>query len=337
MITQDVDLQMVTLIAVVDLQMVALTMIIVGEVLPETSIIKISLTERESLDQEGSTMTVMIVEEKGAKTKRKFLPTKEANKRRAKIPGQREMPIEMKTTRRITCQLEMRIEIKTTRRITPLIERMKKIKMNVGGVEARIGVKEEGREREAEIRAETRIERKDADAATAKMMTDAIDRKKIGKIKSLKEVKMIKIEEPKNLTETVAAENAKNVAGMRKILVIVNHLAVTIVLRNARRETKERAMAEVLIGTGSLRHPEDSMIRMGILRWPIETEVVNEVETNREMVDMDLVLKTGDLRMQETADQEMGLIGDLRMEEMAAQTIGKGTMIEGDNRLFRVH
>jgi len=166
-------------------------------------------------------------------------------------------------------QPEMQIETKTTRRITPLIERMKKIKTSVGEVEARIGVKEEGRERDPEIRAETRIERKVTDAATVKMMTDAIVRKRRGKIRSLNEVKMIKIEENgsarKNQTETVA-ENARNVADKTKILVIVSHLAVTIVQKNARRETKEgAAMAEVVIGTGLLRHLEENMISMGIL------------------------------------------------------------------------
>jgi hypothetical protein len=64
--------------------------------------------------------------------------------------------------------------------------------------------------------------------------------------------------------------------------------------------------------------------------------VVTEAETNatnHEMVDMDLALKTGDLRWEEMAAQEMGpQIGDLQWEEMAAQTIDKGTMIEGDNQ-----
>mmetsp|Transcript_1284 Transcript_1284/g.1878 ORF Transcript_1284/g.1878 Transcript_1284/m.1878 type:complete len:203 (-) Transcript_1284:936-1544(-) len=173
------------------------------------------------------------------------------------------------------------------------------------------------------------------------MMTGAIDRKRRGMTKSLKEAKMIKVEgngsAPKIQIETVVAENAKNVVGTTKILAVVTRLAVTIARKIARREMKGGAMAEVLIGIGLLRHLGDSTISMEILWWQIEIEGVNEVETNTMnrvmgMGGMAPAHKTGDLRWEETAAQEMGLIGDLRWEEMVTQTIDVGTMIEEDNQ-----
>mmetsp|Transcript_14443 Transcript_14443/g.24210 ORF Transcript_14443/g.24210 Transcript_14443/m.24210 type:complete len:260 (+) Transcript_14443:643-1422(+) len=173
------------------------------------------------------------------------------------------------------------------------------------------------------------------------MMTGAIDRKRRGMIKSLKEAKMIKVEgngsAPKIQIETVVAKNARNVVGTTKILAVVTRLAVTIARKIARREMKEGAMAEVLIGIGLLRHLGDSTISMEILWWQIEIEGVNEVEINMMnrvmgMGGMAPAPKTGDLRWEETAAQGMGPIGDLRWEEMVTQTIDVGTMIEEDNQ-----
>jgi len=310
MIIQDV-------VPVVDLQTVASTMIAVED-LKETIMSKINLTERKRSDQGASMMVAMFVEERGVRIRRGIHLTKATNRRM--IPS----------------QPKMQIAIKTTRRMTLLIEKMKKTKTSVGRVEARTGVKEKGRERDPEILTKTRTERKVIDAANAKMMTDAIDKKRRGKIRSLREAMRTKIEEigsaRKNRTEMVAG-NVKNVADMTKILVIVSHLEVTTVPKSVQTETKEGAMAEVVIGIGLLRLPGGIMISMETLSWQIETEVVTEAETNvmnREIVDMGLALKTGDRRWEETAAQEMGLIGGLPWEEMVDQTIVP--MIEGDNR-----
>lgn len=310
MIIQDVAPQIVTLTAVVVLLMIVFTMI-VGEDLPTgTIMINSSLARMKNLDQEGNMMTIMIVEKKGAKTGRGILWTKAENRRRAMSPGQPETTIEIQTVLRVT--------------------RMKET-VNAGGVEARIGVKERGREKEAEIQAGTRIKRKNTDAATATMMTGAIGKKMI---RILKEAQMTKVEESgsaRKIQTEMAAESARNGAGMTRIRVVVTLLALMIVRKNDRRETKEEAMAEVVIGIGLHRHQEGSTTSMEILWWQIEIEQVKEIEINamnRVMGDMDLALRTGDL---ETDTQGMDLIGDPLWEEMVIQMIDAGTMIEEDN------
>ena len=316
MIIQDVAPQIVTLTAVVVLLMIVFTMI-VGEDLPTgTIVINISLARMKNLDQEGNMMTIMIVEKKGAKTGRGILWTKAESRRRAMSPGQPETTIEIQTVLRVT--------------------RMKET-VNAGGVEARIGVKERGREKEAEIQAGTRIKRKNTDAATAMMMTGAIGKKTI---RSLKEAEMTKVEESgsaRKIQTEMAAESARNGAGMTRIRVVVTLLALMIVRKNDRREMKEEAMAEVVIGIGLHRHQEGSTTSMEILWWQIEIEQVKEIEINamnRVMGDLDLALRTGDL---ETETQGMDLIGDPLWEETVIQMIDAGTMIEEDNTSSEEH
>ena len=146
-----------------------------------------------------------------------------------------------------------------------------------GEAEVRIGVKGEGHE----IRAETKTEREGIDAATARMTTDAIARKKSGKRGNQKEVTMTKTEEKgsarKNQTEAVAPGKDINVAGKTKTL----DVAVTIVLGIVRKGMTEGAMAEVIeTDLRLLRHPAD-MINMGILSQTEakedETIVMNRV------------------------------------------------------------
>jgi hypothetical protein len=130
--------------------------------------------------------------------------------------------------------------------MTPISKKM--TKMRGGGVEARIGAKKEGREKDPEIQVETRIERKVIDAAIVMMlMADAIDRKKKGKKGSLKEMRMITTEEKENDRKSQTETVAGNVINAAKILVIVSRpAAVTIVIENTRRERKERKMAEMI-------------------------------------------------------------------------------------------
>ena len=275
-----------TVLAVADFLMVATMIVIVDDDSPiETITIEVSLARMtKNFDQEGNMMTGAIVEEEEAKIEKGILLTRAENRRRTMNPSQLEMTIERKTAQRVP-------KMKWT-----------KTKMNAGGVEARIGANEGGREKDLEIRVETRIKRKGTGAATAKMMTGAIVKKRIEMIRSLKETKMIRVVENESVrkiqTETVV-ENVKNVADMTRILVVVTRPVVTIVQKNARREVKEGAMAGEVIGIDLLRHQEGNTISMEILWLQIKIVGVKEVEINamiRAMVDMDLALKTGDLR-----------------------------------------
>ena len=150
---------------------------------------------------------------------------------------------------------------------------------------------------------------------------------------------MTKVEESgsaRKIQTEMVVESARNVAGMTRIPVVVSRLAMTIVQENDRRETKEGAMAEVVIGIGLHRHQEGNMISMEILWRQIEIEQVKEIEINamnRVMGDMDLALRIGDL---ETDAQGMGRIGDPLWEEMVIQMIDAGTTTEGDNQ-HRLH
>ena len=222
----------------------------------------------------------------------------------------------------------MSLEIQTALMIIKMKETV-----NARGVEARVGVKERGRRKDPEIRAGTRIERKAIDAATV-MMTGVIAKKRIEMIRSLIEAKMTKVEESgsaRKIQTEIVVENATNVAGMTRILVVVTRLAMKIVRGKDRIEMTEEAMAEVVIGIGLHRHQEGSTISMEIRLRQIEIEVVKEIEINAMMGDTDLALKTGDLRWVETGVLGMGLIGDHPWEEMVIQMIDAGTRIEEDN------
>ena len=136
-----------------------------------------------------------------------------------------------------------------------------------GEAEVRIGVKGEGHE----TRAETKTEREGIDAATVRMTTDAIARKKSGKRGNQKEVTMTKTEEKgsarKNQTEAVAPGKGINVAGKTKTL----DVAVTIVLGIVRKGMTEGAMTEVI--------ETADMINMGILSQIIGETEAREDET----------------------------------------------------------
>ena len=305
MIIQDVVPQIITSIAVGDLLMIVFMMIVDEDLPTETIMINVSLVRMKSFDHEGIMMMMMIVEKKEREIEQGILQTKAENRRKT-----------------------MSLEIQTAL----MIIKMKEI-ANAGGVEARVGVKERGRRKDPEIRAGTRIERKATDAATV-TMTGVIAKKRIEMIRSLIGGKMTKVEESgsaRKIQTEIVVENATNVAGMTRILVVVTRLAMKIVREKDRIEMTEEAMAEVVIGIGLHRHQEGSTISMEILLRQIEIEVVKEIEINAMMGDTDLALKIGDLRWVETAVLGMGLIGDHPWEEMVIQMIDAGTRIEEDN------